>query len=111
MGRWRQINDATGETKSVVRIFRKGGVLKDKIVKLLNEAEPGEPGRPAETSVLHAGSKMRSRKIASGWQGARSHRSPVAWQTERGGEQCRRRKRRGRPHMVPGRPTAHVASP
>jgi uncharacterized protein (DUF2147 family) len=43
VGLWRQIDDETGEAKSVVKIYEEDGVLKGRIVKLLKEPEEGEP--------------------------------------------------------------------
>lgn len=39
-GNWRTIDDATGEAKSIVRIWNDGGELKGDIVELLNPSEP-----------------------------------------------------------------------
>jgi uncharacterized protein (DUF2147 family) len=46
IGRWRQIDDATGEAKSVVRVYADDGVLEGKIVKFLKKPEPGESRQP-----------------------------------------------------------------
>lgn len=39
-GHWRTIDDATGQAKSIVRIYNVGGELKGDIVELLNPTEP-----------------------------------------------------------------------
>ncbi|GGX54017.1 DUF2147 domain-containing protein [Saccharospirillum salsuginis] len=39
-GRWRTIDDDTGEAKSIVRVWNDGGELKGQIIELLNPSEP-----------------------------------------------------------------------
>lgn len=44
VGRWRQIDDETGEARSIVKIYQDNGVLKGEVVELL--AEPEDEGPP-----------------------------------------------------------------
>ena len=42
-GEWKSIDDKTGETKSVIKIFKKGDKLYGKIIKLFNEDPNYDP--------------------------------------------------------------------
>ncbi len=44
VGKWKTVDDATQKTKSIVEIYKKGGLLYGKILKIY--PEPGEPKDP-----------------------------------------------------------------
>lgn len=76
VGRWKTIDDETGQPKSVVEIFREGDEIKGKIVELINPKEPNPkcdkcPGEQKDQPIvgLQIISKLKESEAGAEWSG------------------------------------------
>lgn len=76
VGRWKTIDDETGQPKSIVEIFRDGDEIKGKIVELINPKEPNPkcdkcPGDRKDQPIvgLHILSGLKESEAGVEWSG------------------------------------------
>lgn len=76
VGRWKTIDDETGQPKSIVEIFRDGDEVRGKIVELINPKEPDPkcdkcPGDQKNQPIvgLQIISKLKESEAGAEWSG------------------------------------------